>query len=196
MLEPAACRSLRLMAVPTVDCGALLELQTVLRTARGLDTADAWDTRHASVNDTGGADATVREPCATGATESLSGAPHAPVISAAAAGHPSQDGPAGWPGCCGKKPIGRYRSARIRRCAMSDNVTAHHLGRKAILYVCQSSAYQVQHNLESQRLQYAMQARLQHLGWREIDVVDDDLGRSAAGRLLPQLQLASRFSSR
>ena len=37
------------------------------------------------------------------------------------------------------------------------------------------------HNLESQRLQYAMQDRLQHLGWREIEVVDDDLGRSAAG---------------
>jgi DNA invertase Pin-like site-specific DNA recombinase len=35
--------------------------------------------------------------------------------------------------------------------------------------------------LESQRLQYAMQDRLQQLGWREIEVVDDDLGRSAAG---------------
>jgi hypothetical protein len=52
------------------------------------------------------------------------------------------------------------------------------------LYVRQSSAYQVQHNLESQRLQYAMQTRLQHLGWREIDVVDDDLGRSAAGMVV------------
>ena len=55
------------------------------------------------------------------------------------------------------------------------------VARKAILYVRQSSAYQVHHNLESQRLQYAMQDRLQHLGWREIEVVDDDLGRSAAG---------------
>jgi DNA invertase Pin-like site-specific DNA recombinase len=55
------------------------------------------------------------------------------------------------------------------------------MARKAILYVRQSSAYQVAHNLESQRLQYAMRDRLQHLGWREIDVVDDDLGRSAAG---------------
>ena len=45
----------------------------------------------------------------------------------------------------------------------------------------QSSAYQVIHNLESQRLQYAMQDRLHQLGWREVDVVDDDLGRSAAG---------------
>jgi DNA invertase Pin-like site-specific DNA recombinase len=64
---------------------------------------------------------------------------------------------------------------------MSDRIKPHHLGRKAILYIRQSSAYQVNHNLESQRLQYAMQDRLQHLGWREIDVVDEDLGCSAAG---------------
>ena len=64
---------------------------------------------------------------------------------------------------------------------MSDKIRSQHLQRKAILYVRQSSAYQVSHNLESQRLQYAMQERLQHLGWREIEVVDEDLGRSAAG---------------
>jgi DNA invertase Pin-like site-specific DNA recombinase len=64
---------------------------------------------------------------------------------------------------------------------MSDKIRPQHVARKAILYVRQSSAYQVTHNLESQRLQYAMQDRLQHLGWHEIDVVDDDLGRSAAG---------------
>jgi DNA invertase Pin-like site-specific DNA recombinase len=39
----------------------------------------------------------------------------------------------------------------------------------------------VTHNLESQRLQYAMQDRLRQLGWREVEVVDEDLGRSAAG---------------
>jgi len=64
---------------------------------------------------------------------------------------------------------------------MSDKITPHHQARKAILYIRQSSAHQVQHNLESQRLQYAMRDRLQQLGWREIEVVDDDLGRSAAG---------------
>jgi DNA invertase Pin-like site-specific DNA recombinase len=64
---------------------------------------------------------------------------------------------------------------------MSDKIKPQHVERKAILYIRQSSAYQVNHNLESQRLQYAMQDRLQHLGWREIDVVDEDLGRSAAG---------------
>jgi hypothetical protein len=60
---------------------------------------------------------------------------------------------------------------------MSDKIKPHHLERKAILYIRQSSLYQVNHNLESQKLQYAMEARLQQLGWREIEVVDDDLGR-------------------
>ena len=64
---------------------------------------------------------------------------------------------------------------------MSDKIRPQHVARKAILYVRQSSAYQVIHNLESQRLQYAMQDRLHQLGWREVDVVDEDLGRSAAG---------------
>jgi DNA invertase Pin-like site-specific DNA recombinase len=64
---------------------------------------------------------------------------------------------------------------------MSEKIRSHHLQRKAILYVRQSSANQVTHNLESQKLQYAMQERLMQLGWREIEVVDEDLGRSAAG---------------
>jgi DNA invertase Pin-like site-specific DNA recombinase len=64
---------------------------------------------------------------------------------------------------------------------MSDKIRPQHLSRKAILYIRQSSAYQVTHNLESQKLQYAMQERLHQLGWREIEVVDEDLGQSAAG---------------
>jgi DNA invertase Pin-like site-specific DNA recombinase len=64
---------------------------------------------------------------------------------------------------------------------MSDKIKAHHLGRKAILYVRQSSAHQVMHNQESRILQYGMRDRLRELGWSEIEVIDDDLGRSAAG---------------
>jgi DNA invertase Pin-like site-specific DNA recombinase len=64
---------------------------------------------------------------------------------------------------------------------MSGKIKSHHLGRKAILYVRQSSTHQVMHNQESRLLQYAMSDRLCALGWREIEVVDDDLGRSAAG---------------
>lgn len=64
---------------------------------------------------------------------------------------------------------------------MSDKIKALHLERKAILYVRQSSIHQVLHHQESQTLQYAMQDHLRQLGWREIDVIDEDLGRSAAG---------------
>jgi DNA invertase Pin-like site-specific DNA recombinase len=63
----------------------------------------------------------------------------------------------------------------------ADKIQAHHLSRKALLYVRQSSAHQVLHNRESGALQYAMRGRLTALGWFEIEVIDDDLGRSAAG---------------
>ena len=42
---------------------------------------------------------------------------------------------------------------------MSDKIQPQHLARKAVLYVRQSSAFQVAHNQESQKLQYAMQER-------------------------------------
>ncbi|KOF13204.1 DNA recombinase [Ensifer adhaerens] len=62
-----------------------------------------------------------------------------------------------------------------------EKIGPHHLERKAILYVRQSSAHQVLHNRESSALQYAMRDRLTALGWSCIETVDDDLGRSAAG---------------
>ena len=64
---------------------------------------------------------------------------------------------------------------------MSDKIQPQHLERKAILYIRQSSAYQVLNNQESRKLQYAMQQQLRTLGWDEVDVIDEDLGRSAAG---------------
>jgi len=64
---------------------------------------------------------------------------------------------------------------------MSEKIRPHHLERKALLYVRQSSAHQVLHNRESSALQYAMRDRLAGLGWTQIEVIDDDLGRSAAG---------------
>ena len=63
----------------------------------------------------------------------------------------------------------------------SDKIKPHHLDRNAILYVRQSSSHQVLHNHESRALQYAMRDRLTGLGWSEIAIIDDDLGRSAAG---------------
>ena len=52
---------------------------------------------------------------------------------------------------------------------MSEKIRPHHLARKAILYVRQSSAHQVLHNRESSALQYAMCGRLTAPGWSHIE---------------------------
>ena len=54
---------------------------------------------------------------------------------------------------------------------IADKVQPHHLERKALLYVRQSSAHQVLHNRESSALQYAMRDRLTALGWSEIEII-------------------------
>ena len=64
---------------------------------------------------------------------------------------------------------------------MNDKIKPHHLQRKAVLYVRQSSAHQVIHNRESSSLQYAMRERVAVLGWSDIEIIDEDLGISAAG---------------
>jgi DNA invertase Pin-like site-specific DNA recombinase len=65
--------------------------------------------------------------------------------------------------------------------AIADpKLTAARLARKAVVYLRQSSPGQVHHNLESQRLQYALADRARALGWREVDVIDTDLGWSAS----------------
>ena len=60
-------------------------------------------------------------------------------------------------------------------------ITPGHLARSAFVYVRQSTAMQVTHNLESQRRQYNLADRARHLGWKNVDVIDDDLGRSGGG---------------
>src|SRR5438270_5912887 len=64
----------------------------------------------------------------------------------------------------------------------SELVKPHHLGRRAVVYVRQSTPHQVLGNQESLRLQYALRQRARELGWREadIDVIDADLGLSGA----------------
>ncbi|HET6518994.1 MAG TPA: recombinase family protein, partial [Geminicoccaceae bacterium] len=64
----------------------------------------------------------------------------------------------------------------------AELVTARHLGRKAVIYIRQSSPHQVLSNQESLRLQYALRQRARELGWQEagIEVIDADLGLSGA----------------
>lgn len=64
---------------------------------------------------------------------------------------------------------------------MNDKIRDHHAGRKAILYIRQSTMQQVVGNLESRELQYAMKQHLHELGWQQVDVIDEDMGRSASG---------------
>lgn len=64
----------------------------------------------------------------------------------------------------------------------SNQVLETHRERLAIVYIRQSSAYQVEHNLESQKRQYQLVDRAQALGWLPDHclTIDDDLGRSGA----------------
>ncbi len=59
-------------------------------------------------------------------------------------------------------------------------ITPRHLQRKAMVYLRQSSDRQVQRHTESQRLQYALAARAQALGFAQVEIIDTDLGHSAA----------------
>jgi DNA invertase Pin-like site-specific DNA recombinase len=64
-------------------------------------------------------------------------------------------------------------------------ITPEHLVREAVVYVRQSTAFQVVQNLESQRRQYGLADRARQLGWSDVEVIDDDLGRSGAGARRP-----------
>ena len=60
-------------------------------------------------------------------------------------------------------------------------VQPHHLRRKAVIYIRQSTGHQVLTNIESQQLQRAMREQAHHLGWPEerIEIVETDLGQTA-----------------
>jgi excisionase family DNA binding protein len=68
---------------------------------------------------------------------------------------------------------------------MMDKITAAHLERTAYVYVRQSTADQLVNNPESRRRQYALEPRARSLGWRDVVVIDDDLGRSGGGTVRP-----------
>ena len=66
-----------------------------------------------------------------------------------------------------------------------SKITPEHLARAAFVYVRQSTTYQVVNNLESQRRQYGLVDRARQLGWDDVQVVDDDLGKSGGGTARP-----------
>lgn len=64
---------------------------------------------------------------------------------------------------------------------MNEKITTRHLGRRAIIYIRQSSLIQVMENLESQRRQYALKDQALSYGFMQVDIIDEDLGRSGSG---------------
>jgi len=66
-----------------------------------------------------------------------------------------------------------------------SKISAEHLARSACVYVRQSTTEQLKLNHESRRRQYGLQERARALGWSEVEVIDDDLGRSGSGITRP-----------
>src|ERR1700730_15611646 len=60
--------------------------------------------------------------------------------------------------------------------------------RSAYVYVRQSTPDQLANNPESRRRQYALADRARALGWENVIVIDDDLGRSGGGTARPGLE--------
>jgi len=66
-----------------------------------------------------------------------------------------------------------------------SKITAEHLQRRAYVYIRQSTPDQLAHNHESQRRQYGLAERAKQLGWSNVEIIDDDLGRSGGGIVRP-----------
>ncbi|RUX51743.1 recombinase family protein [Mesorhizobium sp. M4A.F.Ca.ET.050.02.1.1] len=60
-------------------------------------------------------------------------------------------------------------------------ITSDHLARGAYIYIRQSTVDQLANNHESRRRQYGLADRARALGWTDVTVIDDDLGRSGSG---------------
>ena len=90
-----------------------------------------------------------------------------------------------------------HQAARGPR--LGGKIQTRHLERQAVVYVRQSSARQVQENIESTQLQYGLVDRAKALGWPDhhVVVIDDDLGvsgqslegRAGFQRLLAEISL-------
>src|SRR5213082_534202 len=64
---------------------------------------------------------------------------------------------------------------------MNPKLTPERLQRKAIVYIRQSRPSQLIHNQESTRLQRSLADRARTLGFQQILVIDEDLGRTGSG---------------
>src|SRR5207248_3189024 len=73
----------------------------------------------------------------------------------------------------------RRGEATMTEVLYNPKIKPEHLARKAIFYLRQSSEKQVRQNKESQLLQYAVAERVRALGWKQVEIINSDLGSSA-----------------
>jgi len=66
-----------------------------------------------------------------------------------------------------------------------NRIGTDHLARRGDRLCPQSTVGQVINNVESRRRQYALVDRARQLGWANVSVIDDDLGRSGSGVARP-----------
>src|SRR3977135_4307124 len=64
-------------------------------------------------------------------------------------------------------------------------ITPHLLAPSRFVHMRQSTTDQVLNNHESRRRQYGLAERARQLGWQDVVVIDDDLGRSGSGVTRP-----------
>jgi DNA invertase Pin-like site-specific DNA recombinase len=64
---------------------------------------------------------------------------------------------------------------------MRTELSLAHRQRRALVYVRQSTMAQVVSNLEGKQRQYDLADLARSMGCKEVEVVDDDLGRSGSG---------------
>jgi DNA invertase Pin-like site-specific DNA recombinase len=77
--------------------------------------------------------------------------------------------------------MGKGKKTFSKGAVMIDKISQSHLERIAYVYVRQSTQMQVDHNTESRRRQYGLAQRAKELGWKSVEIVDDDLGCSGNG---------------
>jgi hypothetical protein len=141
MFDAATCCRFQQASAPIATCKALREVRALIETVERNVDGPTLQAEHPIAKLTGGAHAK-QEPSTR---DRSAGA----VRSACAA-----------VGLIARLLRQHARGVARRRRRMSRKIQSQHLARKAVLYVRQSSAFQVTHNPESQKLQYAVQNRL------------------------------------
>ncbi len=64
---------------------------------------------------------------------------------------------------------------------MNDKITQSHRDRGARVYIRQSSAHQVRNHHQGRQRQYDLAPRASELGFKQVEVIDDDQGKTGSG---------------